>query len=193
MNKRKFILITGILCLLLFAGNIESINNSFSNNLKLEDSLNTAQDTEKTTTPKIEAELDKFGYLNFKSYRYSGGSETASNIAINIRNELSEVNKKPFDDLAANPYLWEGDVGSAVVFIAQYGVFAVQPNKNIETSKPYYVLDEKVENYDIKPYPKKKDWAIIDINGKPKLVIYTVKRGLTEIPEIREYNPKKDG
>ena len=192
MNKRNLIRITAVLSFVLFADKFTSANHVLTNQLIFRDSLITA-DTLKSVQPKTETELDQLGFLNFKYFKYPDGSEITSLLGINIRYQLEDVNKKPFADIISNPFLWEGEVGNAIVFIAQYGVFAIQPNKNIETSKPCYVLEEKVENYEVKPYPKKKDWAIIIINGKPKLVIYTLKRGLTEVPEIREYSSKKDG
>jgi hypothetical protein len=193
MNKRNLIRITAVIFTLFFADKFTKANELFTYQKLYQDSLITTEDTVKTASPKTVTELDKLGFLNFKSYQYSDGSEITSTLGINIRYQLEDVNKKPFTDMGQNPFLWEGEVGYAIVFIAQYGVFAVQPNKNIETSKPCFVLDEKVENYEVKPYPKKKDWAIIIINGKPKLVIYTLKRGSIEVPEIREYSSKKDG
>jgi hypothetical protein len=193
MNERNLIRIAAVICLLLYADKFTSGNYAFPEQPVFTDSLTITNDTLKETSKKTETELDNLGFLNFKSYQYPDGSEISSTIGINIRYQLEDVNKQPFADISSKPYLWKGEVGNAIVFIGQYGVFAVQINKNIEPSKPCVILDDKVENYEIKSYPNKDNWAIIVINGKPKLVIYTVKRGVIEVPEIRDYNPKKDG
>jgi hypothetical protein len=193
MKRRKFISTAGIIFFLFYANKITEGANIIVGETSLPDSLKTISDTTKEITAKIETELDNMGYLNFKSYQYPDGSKISSVVGINIREQLEEVNKKPFEEIAANPFLWKGVVGNAVVFIGQYGVFAVQLNKNIEASKPYFVIDEKVENYEVKPYPGKENWAIIIINGKPTMVLYTVKRGILEVPDIRAYNARKDG
>ena len=193
MKRRKFISTAGIICFLFLANNIIVGENLVISHTLLRDSLTTVNDSTKEPAVKIETELDNMGYLNFKSYQYPDGSKISSVVGINIREQLEEVNKKPFEESAANPFLWKGIVGNAVVFIGQYGLFAVQLNKNIEASKPYFVIDEKVENYEVKPYPGKENWAIIIINGKPTMVLYTVKRGILEVPDIRAYNARKDG
>lgn len=193
MKRRKFISTAGIICFLLFANKITVGENLITSRTFPQDSLNTVNDTTKESAVKTETELDKLGYLNFKSYQYQDGSKISSVVGINIRYQLEDVNKKPFEEITSDPFLWKGVVGNAVVFIGQYGVFAVQLNKNIETSKPCFVLDEKVENYEVKSYPGKENWAIIIINGKPGLVLYSIKRGMIEVPEIRAYNFKKDG